>query len=360
MAGREQATAAERIAEAVAELLEEVTTTERLQGHRRVARGGRQVAMAEVLAHRTSEPGLLDQLQAVASRPGRRLERTPITTVREVEVKNQDGEPRREMRRVQLRSELLDERGRVRLQPAWDKEAKRTVLEPVTVPLTRVARAPVGPGSAAAGVARPGAMVPGGSAGWDADGALAPGRRGAAESRPPTTDALDLLLHIHTAARALYRRMLAAAAAAGRARDARPRRGLDAILRHLVSLAAVVDDHDAERAASAVRSWVTSARTLIGYEAPIVQLRDICCPDCGGRLAVRADGTTPVWCTSLVPIAGPALPGDTWPIIAPCPTKYPRASWLDLFEPGGTEPIGPPPRRRLPHATDIEGHGGRA
>lgn len=347
---------AEVLADLVGELLEEVTTSEQLAGSRRVNRRGRSVAMAETLVHRTREPGLLDQLQAIASRPARRLDRTPITTVHTED----DGE----RRRVQLRAEVLDDRGRHLLRPQWDREQRRTVSEPVTVPLTRVVRVPVGAsGAAPAGVVRPGAMVPGGSAGWDADGALAPTGRGSAESRPPVTGALDVLLDIHRQARHLYRRMLRAAQQAGHTNQARPRRGLDAILRHMVSLAAELDDATATAAVQAVRSWVRTARQLIGYDAPIVHLRDICCwdPNCGGRLAVSADGSTPVWCTRMRIEQGPARADEDWPLFRRCPVVYKRAQWLDLFTPGGTAPIGDAPRRRLPHTTDsIEGHGGRA
>lgn len=335
---------AEVLAELVSELIDQVTTTEDIPRHRAVWRGRRRIAVPDMLRHRVIEVGLLDQLEAVADRPGGRLMRVPVMTT----VTETDTDGNTVHRRAQQRVPVLDDRGQPMTRPRWDPERKRTVDTPVTMPLTRLQRAP-GPGTS-----RPGAAVPGGSPAWDADGALALVHRGgAASSREPVTEATGLLMHIHRDARRVYARLLAAAG------NPPYRRGLDAILRHMVALVAEVDERTAAAVVAATRRWVSAARLQVGYDAPVVRLRDIVCPDCGGPLHVRSDASTPVWCTGRWTVEGPALPGDPWPIQVECGLTYPRHTWPDLFAAGDTPEEIKPPKTTLTGRGELEGYGGR-
>lgn len=337
---RQERALAEVLADLVSELVDEVQTAETMTRHRTVRRGrGRDVVVSEVLAHRTVQVGLLEQLRATTQAPGGRLER--------VAVKGPKGLP--------LRVPVLDEHGRQLIRPRWEwddpneRKTGRYVDTPITQPLTRLRRG----GERRPGSAVPGAAVPGGSPGWDADGALSPIRAGTASSRPPTTEATWLLMDIEASARRLYGQLLAATG------TPRARSGLGEILRHLVALALDVDDRAAARAVAAARSWVSAARLITGYDAPVVRLRDIGCPTCGGDLHVRSDASTDVWCTGRQIIHGPALEGEPWPVEHPCGLTYPRATWLDLFATNETPAKRTPTKTQPARMGQLDGYGGR-
>ncbi|MFE9099864.1 hypothetical protein [Actinomadura geliboluensis] len=88
-----------------------------------------------------------------------------------------------------------------------------------------------------------------------------------------------------------------------------------------------------------VRGWVSTARIFLGYDAPIVRLKDLVCGQCGGDLHVRADASTAVWCAGhpALQVHGPALPGADWPPVEyppepGCGERHPRGSWIRLLE----------------------------
>lgn len=340
--------AAELLAHRVRELVDEVTTSEQVRSHRTVRRGDRTVPVADMIAHRTREPGLLDQLSAIAACPVGRLERVPVMT------SAPDGQ------HMPLTVPVLDWRGQTRSVLRWQRDpehperAGRAVLVEATTVVTRLRRVRDAGGPSSI---RVGAAVPGGSPGWDADGALAPGRRGTPTSRAPVTEATWLLMDITDQVRHLYADVLAAAAAAGIHEQARG--DLAARLRHIVGLVLRCDERLADRAAAAVQSWTRTARELIGYDAPVVQLRDLICPDCSGALYVRADASSAVWCGTIDHVAGPALLGEPWPVAYRCGLEYPRHTWLALFKRAEEPAPVTRARQRLPHGTGIEGHGGR-
>lgn len=159
------------------------------------------------------------------------------------------------------------------------------------------------------------AAVPGGSPGWDADGALSPMASGGAfESAEPVTDAF----HLPEEYQAVVGQLLEQARAAGHAT--------------LVD-AALADLELGGSIAARLRALVAHARIVLKYDAPVVPLRDVYCPLCGGELRVRADASSSVWCAGLVPVHGPALKGEAWPIgWEPCGAKWPRGWWVRLLE----------------------------
>ncbi|MCQ0012671.1 hypothetical protein [Actinomadura madurae] len=110
-------------------------------------------------------------------------------------------------------------------------------------------------------------------------------------------------------------------------------------LRECVGLLLDVDDDTARDTVRTVRSWVSTCRIHLGYDAPIVKLRDLVCGQCGGDLHVRADASTAVWCAGhpAAYVHGPGWPGDDWgPVEYPaepgCGERYPRGSWIRLLE----------------------------
>jgi hypothetical protein len=158
------------------------------------------------------------------------------------------------------------------------------------------------------------AAVPQGSPGWDEDGALSPMPSGGSfESQEPVTEAFHLPEeYAHTIAD-----LVEEAAAAG----------YPGIID-----AALADEHLGARFAARLRAIVNHARIVLKYDVPIVPLRDMRCPDCGGIMRVRKDASTPVWCSGLLPVAGPALPDGAWPIgWAQCEAKWPRWQWVKLL-----------------------------
>jgi hypothetical protein len=111
--------------------------------------------------------------------------------------------------------------------------------------------------------------------------ALAPMAGGSFESAPPVAEALWLADDIH-----------------------RQVDQLDAELRtegrkgHLIDMA-LDDTETARRIVRRLGALVTTARIALDYDAPIVTLRDVYCPQCGGDLRVRSDASSAVWCARL-------------------------------------------------------------
>jgi hypothetical protein len=315
----------EALAELVTELVDEVATRDQVTRYRSQRRGPRTVTVAEVLTHRTRQVGLLDQLRAVIPTPSAgRLVRLPALERTRVSVEGpaRAGEPWPVTYafQQQVRVPVIDWHGRQR---------RNADGQPVTQPASWIRR----DNHPAAGVVIPGAAVPQGSPGWDDDGALQPSRGGGARSRPPATEALELLDAIDAGARRLCVELRSAA-------RQQPGRRVDtaAALRELVGLVSLVDEATARSALARVRSWVLAARVLLRYDAPIVALRDVVCRACGGELRVRADASSDVWCAAHISVEGPAYEGEPWPVTYPCGQRYPRWQWIELLE-GPRTPI---------------------
>lgn len=159
------------------------------------------------------------------------------------------------------------------------------------------------------------AAVPSGSPGWDADGALSPmSGSGSFESQEPVTEAFHLPEEY---ARALVD-------LAQEVREA----GYGTLIE-----AALADEDLGYRIVARLRAVVSHARIVLGYDAPMVPLRDVYCPECGGSMHVRADASSAVWCAGTVPLHGPATVDGAWPIgWVRCDAKWPRGSWVKLLE----------------------------
>lgn len=287
---RSEETPAEALARLVGELVDGVQTTAEVTRYRRVRRGpNRTVAVVDLTTHRTHAPGIVDQLHAIQA---------AAKTVA-VDVFRWDRDEDDPCRRAGAAAALC-RHGR------W-----------VYVRTERRAAAPYG-------IVTAGDAVPQGSPGWDADGALAPLPSGKSfESRSPATAALELMLDIRAGVNEIRKQLGATTP------EPSTKRGL----RELVGLAAVADEHDAYRVLGRVRSWVSTAKILLGYEAPIVPLRDMYCRHCGGQLMVRADASSAVWCDGYVPIHGPARENEPWPIgWGRCGASWPRGSWVALLD----------------------------
>jgi hypothetical protein len=161
--------------------------------------------------------------------------------------------------------------------------------------------------------------VPGGSPGWDADGALSPTSTGGSfESAEPIADAWHAADEIRVGLREIGRDL--------HADGWRPPETLVTI--------ALANEETGEKIVARLRSLVNRARIAAGYDAPVVPLRDMYCVHCGGSLHVRADASSAVWCTAVLPVHGPAVTEDgQWPIgFARCGAKWPRGSWVKLLE----------------------------
>lgn len=159
------------------------------------------------------------------------------------------------------------------------------------------------------------AAVPSGSPGWDADGALSPMAGGGSfESAEPVTEAF----HLHEEYARIWADIIEDALSHGHSGP------IDA---------ALADEHLGATYAARLRAVVNHARIVLKYDVPIVPLRDMRCPECGGIMRVRRDASTAVWCSGLVPIHGPAIEGGAWPVDwARCDAKWPRWMWVKLLE----------------------------
>lgn len=157
------------------------------------------------------------------------------------------------------------------------------------------------------------AAVPSGSPGWDADGALSPmAGAGSFESAEPVTEAFHLPEEYANALLDLA----AEARAAGHAT--------------LVE-AALADERLGYRIVARLRAVVSHARIVLRYDAPVVPLRDVYCPDCGGSMHVREDASSAVWCAGAWVVEGPARDGEAWPVRVRCGATWPRGSWVKLL-----------------------------
>lgn len=269
---RKEHTAAQEIAELLAALHDRVETQESVLRYRTVRRGRRDTAVPEFVIHRGVAPGLLEQLGVVQAAAA-----TVPVQIRRWE--RADGDTCKGL--------------------CWHGRWVHVRTEQRTVP----------------GIVRPGSALPGGSPGWDADGALSPLTGGGKpEAAEPIGDGW------HTAAEI----------AAGLA-DLRRELADDGHTGSLVDVA-LADEDTGRRIAARLRSLVSRARVAAGYDAPIVPLRDMYCVYCGGQLRVRADASSAVWCVGRITVHGPAAAGDPWPVTYPCGARWERWSWVNLLE----------------------------
>lgn len=142
-------------------------------------------------------------------------------------------------------------------------------------------------------------------------------------SRPPLDlSAMDLLADMAAGVRGWRQRL-----------GGRGRRPLVGELRALVGLSHCASDLQLRDLVADLRSWVRTARVALSYDAPVVDLPDFACPDCGGSLKVLSDASSDVWCAGGVPVEGPALQGRGWPMRSrPCGATWPRGQWVLLLE----------------------------
>lgn len=157
------------------------------------------------------------------------------------------------------------------------------------------------------------AAVPQGSPGWDADGALSPMAGGEFESAEPVTDAFHLAEETATAIADLIEEAAAA--------------GHDSLV-----TAALADEQLGQRIAARLRQLVSRARVALKYDARIVPLKDVECPECGGELRVRTDASSAVWCAGLVPVEGSPVEDGTPTEWERCGATWPRWAWVKLLE----------------------------
>nr|WP_062336149.1 hypothetical protein [Herbidospora sakaeratensis] len=187
----------------------------------------------------------------------------------------------------------------------------------------------------AASFAEVGAATPSGSPGWDADGALSATRGGGYGSREPVTPALLLADQIASEVAQvythLYSRVFQLTVGSGRV-------SVGGRLHHMVALVAQTEDDDLARwALGRVRTWVVAARTLLGYDARVIELVSWSCPECGGRLRTRADDESLVWCAGLGSVIGPREHmEDPMPVSYPgCGATWSKLGWVDLMTRAG-------------------------
>jgi hypothetical protein len=160
------------------------------------------------------------------------------------------------------------------------------------------------------------AAVPQGSPGWDEDGALSPLPSGGGfESAEPIAEAW----HVGEAVREGLRQL-------GRDLYEEGWRRPDT----LVTIA-LADEATGARIVARLRSLVGRARVTLHYDAPVVPLRDVNCPECGGELRVRRDASAAVRCSGSWEVAGPARPGEQVPVRVRCGMTWPRWQWVKLL-----------------------------
>jgi hypothetical protein len=157
------------------------------------------------------------------------------------------------------------------------------------------------------------AAVPQGSPGWDADGALSPMPSGGSfESAEPVTEAFHLAEEYARTIADLVEEVTAAG-----------HRG--------IIDAALADERLGYRIVARLRAVVSHARIVLHYDAPVVPLRDVYCPECGGSMHVREDASSAVWCAGAWVVEGPARDGEAWPVRVRCGATWPRGSWVKLL-----------------------------
>lgn len=165
----------------------------------------------------------------------------------------------------------------------------------------------------------------------------------AARSRPPgTTLPIETFEDLAAGIEQTVRRLRSLT---GRSRGSR--RPVAHMLRELPALLLDVDQkgaytvtpREAQRAVRDARGWVTTARLAMHYDVPIVDLPWRYCPECGGKLRVRQDASSDVWCCGTGELViGPANKDEPWPLKHHgCGAKWPRHSWLTLLDETTTE-----------------------
>lgn len=158
------------------------------------------------------------------------------------------------------------------------------------------------------------AAVPEGSSGWDADGALSPMPSGGSfESSEPVTEAFHLAEETEAALIELAEEV--------RAKVGHP---------WLVE-AALADEDLGRRIVTRLRQLVSRARIALKYDARIVPLKDVHCPECGGELKVRADASSAVWCSGMVPAEGTDVVDGIPTEWVRCGATWPRWAWVELL-----------------------------
>lgn len=97
----------------------------------------------------------------------------------------------------------------------------------------------------------------------------------------------------------------------------------------------VVPEALVDRALRLLRSWRSTSRVALGYDIEVIELPHRHCLECGGKLVVRKDASSDVWCRPLDGryIQGPALEGQPWPIPhESCGAVWPRNTWIQLLQ----------------------------
>jgi hypothetical protein len=141
-------------------------------------------------------------------------------------------------------------------------------------------------------------------------------------SRPPTNlAAVDLLADIAAGVRSWAQRL-----------GSTPRGPVLRGLRSLQLAAQNAPNHEVRELVRDMQSWARSAKVALSYEAPIVDLGEVYCPECGGVLRVHDDASSDVWCAG-----GPwprcVLPSRREVAWTPgCGATWPRGQWLMLLE----------------------------
>lgn len=110
-------------------------------------------------------------------------------------------------------------------------------------------------------------------------------------------------------------------AEAGQTKPPASRPSIVASLQEIRALAHALGESHALEAAEAARSYVQRARAALCYDAPIVGLQDVTCPECGGELRVAEDASTDVWCSNRECLDEEGR-GRSWP----------RRNWVFLLE----------------------------
>jgi hypothetical protein len=140
-----------------------------------------------------------------------------------------------------------------------------------------------------------------------------------------------------TAAIAGTRAQMRAAAGKSRGPAQSPAANLREIRRLLLEVRdgrPLLDDAWAARALRRAKSWASTARLALAYDAPVMEIGGSQCPFCEGRLLVRGDASSDVWCAGRPgrSVEGPALVDDPWPVPdRGCGTRWPRHGWLALL-----------------------------
>lgn len=163
-------------------------------------------------------------------------------------------------------------------------------------------------------------------------------RSGKPGSRPPgSTQVLEEYLLIVAGVDQLRRRVRRAAG-----RTAGARVPTDQALREIVGMLLEVDgkglpvisEKEVDHVGHELRAWRSSARIALGYDVEIIQLPKRHCLECGGKLFVRKDASSDVWCRPTGGfVEGPALEGEPFPVRhQSCGFAWPRHTWIQLLQ----------------------------